>query len=65
MLRLVHCICLLNDKKKTLKKFGPRTWCTKKPFGYRVIHQNSLTSCPGLTSFLQSKQSLLEHITVI
>ena len=19
----------------------------KKPFGYRVIHQNSLTSCPG------------------
>ena len=20
-----------------LKKFGPRTWCTKEPFGYRVV----------------------------
>ena len=36
--------------KNTLKKLGPRTWCTKKPFGYRVAHQNSLTSCPGQVS---------------
>ena len=21
-----------------LKMFGPKTWCTKKPFGYRVVH---------------------------
>ena len=41
--------CLLNDNKKVLKKFDPRTWCMKKPFGYRVIHHGySLMSCPGL-----------------
>ena len=28
--------CLLNDKK-ALKKFGLRTWCTKKLFEYRVV----------------------------
>ena len=38
---------LLNDKN-TLKIFGPRTWCTKKSFGYRVAHHGYLlTSCPG------------------
>ena len=37
---------LLNDKK-TLKIFGPRTWCTKLSFGYRVVHHGYfLTSCP-------------------
>jgi len=36
------------QQKKALKKFDPRTWCTKKPFGYRVIHHGySLMSCPG------------------
>ena len=39
--------CLLNDKK-----YAQKVWFKdlvyKKPFGYRVIHQNSLTSCPGL-----------------
>ena len=44
-----HKYCLLNDKKTALKKFDLRTWCTKKPFGYRVIHHGySLMSCPGL-----------------
>ena len=33
----MYIYCLLNDKK-ALKKFGLRTWYTKKPFGYRVIH---------------------------
>ena len=33
---------------KALKMFSPKTWCTKKPFGYRVAHQGYLlTSCPG------------------
>ena len=36
---------LLNDKK-----YVPKVWSKglvyKKPFGYRVIHQNSLTPCP-------------------
>ena len=45
-----YIYCLLNDKK-ALKNFGPMTWCTKKPFGYRDIHQNSLTSCPGRLKF--------------
>ena len=41
--------CLLNDKNKTLKKFGLRTWCTNKPYSYRVIHHGySLMCCPGL-----------------
>ena len=32
--------------KKTLKLFGPKSWCTKKPFGYRVVHHRYfLTSC--------------------
>ena len=35
--------------QKTLKKFGPRTWCTKKPFGYWVIYQNSLTIVQDMT----------------
>ena len=44
----LYVYCLLNDKKKKLKKFDPRTWCTKKPYGYRVIlHGYSLMSCPG------------------
>ena len=34
------------------KKYAQKVWSKdlvyKKPFGYRVIHQNSLTSCPGL-----------------
>ena len=35
--------------KNTLKIFDPWTWCTKKPFGYRVAHHGYLlTSCPGL-----------------
>ena len=28
----------IEQKKKTLKIFGSRTWCTKKHFGYRVAH---------------------------
>ena len=38
----------IEQKKEAFKKFDPRTWCTKKPFGYRVIHHRySLMSCPG------------------
>ena len=34
--------------KKTLKIFGPRTWCEKKPFGHRIAHHGYLLmSCPG------------------
>ena len=41
-------VLFIERQKKALKKFGPRTWCTKKPFGYRVIHHGySLMSCPG------------------
>ena len=44
--------------KNTLKTFSLRTWCTKKPFGYRIVHNgNLLTSCPGLpniTSFAEA-----------
>ena len=33
--------------KNMLKIFGPRTWCTIKPFGYRVVHHGYLLmSCP-------------------
>ena len=35
-----HSIIYLMTKN-TLKKFGSRTWCTKKPFGYRFVHQHS------------------------
>ena len=42
----MNTYCLMNDKN-TLKKVDYRTWCTKKPFSYRVIHQNSLISCSG------------------
>ena len=49
---LSYYYCLLNEKK-SLKKFGPRTWCTKKTFrlsshtpGY------SLKSCPGQKSLM-------------
>ena len=31
---------------KALKIFSPKTWCTKKPFSYRVAHKGYL-----LTSF--------------
>ena len=34
--------CLLNVKK-ALKKFGLKTWCTKNPFGYRVVHHMLFT----------------------
>ena len=38
----LSCNFLLFNDKKALKKFGLRTWCTKKPFGYRVIHHSKL-----------------------
>ena len=31
-------------EKKSAQIFGPRTWCTKKSFGYRVIHQKTVKS---------------------
>ena len=40
--------------KKTLKIYGLRTWCTKKPFGYRLAHYGYLLkSCPGLIYILE------------
>ena len=37
----------MNDQK-ALKIFGPGTWCTQKPFSYRVAqHRYFLTSYPG------------------
>ena len=44
---ILSTISFIERQKYTLKKFGPETWCTKEPFGYRVAHQNSLTSCLG------------------
>ena len=37
----------MNDKRYAQKVWS-KDLVYKKPFGYRVIHQNSLTSCPGL-----------------
>ena len=28
----------MEQKNRTLKMFSFRTWCTEKPFGYRVVH---------------------------
>ena len=48
-LSLLVLLFIERHKTKALKKFDPWTWCTKKPFGYRVIyHGCSLMSCPGL-----------------
>ena len=33
---IILLIYSLLNKKKALKTFGLKTWCTKKPFGYRV-----------------------------
>ena len=32
----------IERRKKSAQVFGPRTWCTKKPFVYRVIHQDKV-----------------------
>ena len=36
MLCKLKQLYLLNEKKNTLKRFNPRTWCKKKPFSYCV-----------------------------
>ena len=33
---------LFIERKKSAQIFGSRTWCTKKPFSYRVIHQDTV-----------------------
>ena len=33
-----YILFIERQKKKALKKFGVRTWCTKKSFCYRVVH---------------------------
>ena len=38
---------LFMEQQKYAQKIRLRTWCTKKPFGYRVAHQNNSTPCPG------------------
>ena len=46
---IIAMLTFIERQKRALKKFDPRTLCTKKPFGYRVIHHGySLMSCPGL-----------------
>ena len=46
----------LFSDKKVLKIFGPRTWCTKKPFSYR--------SGTPLRYILTSSSGLTEHILI-
>ena len=49
--------------KNTLKIFGPKTWCTKKPFGYRVAHHRYLlTSRPELYSCHQNCTSSFDKL---
>ena len=35
-------LVLFIKQKKSAQIFGPRTWCTKKPFSYQVIHQDTV-----------------------
>ena len=72
-LALLLLLLFIERQKNALKKFDPRTWCTKKPFSYRVIHHGySLMSCPEprkcpshRSSILKSFQKLLQiYITV-
>ena len=37
---IVYWMCV----QKVLKNFCLMTWCTKKPFGYRVVHHMILQS---------------------
>ena len=44
----VYTVMFIERQIKALKMFSLKTWCTKKPFGYRVAHHGYLlTSCPG------------------
>ena len=52
--------CLLNDKNK-LKNLVKEPGVQKKTFGYRVIHQKSLKSCPGQIKFIAFVTLLLLH----
>ena len=41
-------IFFIKRKIKALKLFGPKTWCTKEPFGYLVAYiEHILMSCSG------------------
>ena len=51
-------ILFIERQKNTLKRFGPRTWCTKNLLVIRVIHQNSLTSYPGQTILVLVKKKV-------
>ena len=54
LIRIAICTSLLHrfhaltvlfiERKKSAQIFGPRTWCTKKPFGYQIIHQDTVLS---------------------
>ena len=56
--------CLLNDQKYAQKVWS-KDLVYKKPFGYRVIHQNSLTSCPGRIKSLSAKKSVMLKSTYV
>ena len=52
-INLYYYYYLLSNNKKVLKIFSPKTWCTKKPFGYRVAHlRYLLTSCLGHITYI-------------
>ena len=41
-------VLLVERQIKALKIFGVKTWCTKKPFGYQVVHHGyTLKVCQG------------------
>ena len=54
----------LKIKTTAPSKIAQKVWCNdlvyKKPFGYRVLHQNSLTPCSEQNFFIWNlKQSCL------
>ena len=36
--KILNNILFIKQEKMSAKIFGLKTWCTKKPFGYRVLH---------------------------
>ena len=52
--KILQIIMFIEQQKKYAQKVWSEDLVYKKPFGYRVIHQNSLTSCPGPLQYLFS-----------
>ena len=46
--KFIVIVLFVERQIKALIMFGHKTWCTKRPFSYRVVHDGYLlTSCPG------------------